>query len=44
MRDFAFSIYALSRLGFTAEAAAFNTFRRAISDAATPKTATARSG
>ncbi|HUA46708.1 MAG TPA: glycoside hydrolase family 15 protein [Solirubrobacteraceae bacterium] len=36
VRDFAFSIYALSRLGFTAETAAFNTFRRAVSDAATP--------
>jgi GH15 family glucan-1,4-alpha-glucosidase len=37
LRDFAFSIYALSRLGFTAEATAFNAFRRAISDAAAPR-------
>ena len=36
VRDFAFSIYALSRLGFTAETDAVNTFRRAISDAAAP--------
>jgi len=34
LRDFAFSIYALSRLGFTQEAAAFNGFRRTISRAA----------
>ena len=34
LRDFAFSIFALSRLGFTAEATAFNTFRRQISNAA----------
>jgi GH15 family glucan-1,4-alpha-glucosidase len=37
VRDFAFSIYALSRLGFTAEVAAFNRFRRAISHAAVPR-------
>jgi GH15 family glucan-1,4-alpha-glucosidase len=36
LRDFAFSIYALSRLGFTEEMKAFNGFRRAISTAATP--------
>jgi GH15 family glucan-1,4-alpha-glucosidase len=36
LRDFAFSIYALSRLGFTAEAAAFNRFRRTISEEAVP--------
>ena len=36
VRDFAFSIFALSRLGFTAEAASLNTFRRAVSDAAVP--------
>ena len=35
LRDFAFSIYALSRLGFIHEAAAFNSFRRTISRAAT---------
>jgi GH15 family glucan-1,4-alpha-glucosidase len=35
-RDFAFSIYALSRLGFTAEAAAFNAFRAAVSRTAAP--------
>jgi GH15 family glucan-1,4-alpha-glucosidase len=34
LRDFAFSIFALSRLGFTAEATAFNRFRRQISNAA----------
>ena len=34
LRDFAFSSFALSRLGFTAEATAFNTFRRRISNAA----------
>ena len=34
LRDFAFSIYALSRLGFTAEATAFNRFRLQISNAA----------
>jgi GH15 family glucan-1,4-alpha-glucosidase len=34
LRDFAFSIYALSRLGFTAEAVAFNSFRRRVSTAA----------
>jgi GH15 family glucan-1,4-alpha-glucosidase len=34
LRDFAFSIYALSRLGFVAEALAFNNFRRKISSAA----------
>jgi GH15 family glucan-1,4-alpha-glucosidase len=37
LRDFAFSIYALSRLGFTEEAAAFSRFRRTISRAATSK-------
>jgi GH15 family glucan-1,4-alpha-glucosidase len=36
LRDFAFSTYALSRLGFTHEATAFNSFRRVISDAAVP--------
>jgi GH15 family glucan-1,4-alpha-glucosidase len=36
LRDFAFSIYALSRLGFIAEAAAFNRFRRTISEEAIP--------
>ena len=36
LRDFAFSIYALSRLGFTEELASFNSFRRAISGSATP--------
>jgi GH15 family glucan-1,4-alpha-glucosidase len=30
LRDFTFSIYALSRLGFTSEARAFNSFRRAL--------------
>jgi GH15 family glucan-1,4-alpha-glucosidase len=34
LRDFAFSIYALSRLGFVAEALAFNDFGRKISSAA----------
>jgi GH15 family glucan-1,4-alpha-glucosidase len=34
LRDFAFSIYALSRLGFVAEALAFNGFGRRISSAA----------
>jgi GH15 family glucan-1,4-alpha-glucosidase len=34
LRDFAFSIYALSRLGFVAEALAFNGFGRKISSAA----------
>src|SRR6202035_4171773 len=34
LRDFAFSIYALSRLGFVAEALAFNAFGRRISSAA----------
>jgi GH15 family glucan-1,4-alpha-glucosidase len=34
LRDFAFSIYALSRLGFVAEATAFNSFRRRISNTA----------
>ena len=34
LRDFAFSSFALSRLGFTAEATAFNTFQRRISNAA----------
>jgi GH15 family glucan-1,4-alpha-glucosidase len=34
LRDFAFSIYALSRLGFAAEAVAFNGFGRKISSAA----------
>ncbi len=34
VRDFAFSIYALSRLGFTNETAALNSLRRAISHAA----------
>jgi GH15 family glucan-1,4-alpha-glucosidase len=34
LRDFAFSIYALSRLGFAAEAVAFNRFRRSIANAA----------
>ncbi|MCL2768719.1 MAG: glycoside hydrolase family 15 protein [Solirubrobacterales bacterium] len=34
VRDFAFSIYALSRLGFAAEAVAFNGFRRKVSTAA----------
>ena len=34
LRDFAFSIYALSRLGFAAEAIAFNSFRRSVSTAA----------
>jgi GH15 family glucan-1,4-alpha-glucosidase len=34
LRDFAFSIYALSRLGFAAEAVSFNSFRRSISTAA----------
>jgi GH15 family glucan-1,4-alpha-glucosidase len=34
LRDFAFSIYALSRLGFVAEAVAFNAFGRKISSAA----------
>jgi GH15 family glucan-1,4-alpha-glucosidase len=33
LRDFAFSIYALSELGFAAEAVAFNGFRRKISSA-----------
>jgi GH15 family glucan-1,4-alpha-glucosidase len=37
LRDFAFSIYALSRLGFSEEVTAFNGFRRAISSAATPR-------
>ena len=37
VRDFAFSIRALSRLGFTAEAAAFNAFRRTLSLAAAPR-------
>jgi GH15 family glucan-1,4-alpha-glucosidase len=37
LRDFAFSIYALSRLGFSEEVTAFNGFRRAISNAATPQ-------
>jgi GH15 family glucan-1,4-alpha-glucosidase len=36
LRDFAFSIYALSRLGFIAEATAFNEFRRRISKTAIP--------
>ena len=36
LRDFAFSIYALSRLGFSAEAVAFNGFRRRISTAWAP--------
>ncbi|HEV3094165.1 MAG TPA: glycoside hydrolase family 15 protein, partial [Solirubrobacteraceae bacterium] len=31
LRDFAFSIFALSRLGFAAEAVAFNGFRRRVS-------------
>jgi GH15 family glucan-1,4-alpha-glucosidase len=35
LRDFAFSIYALSRLGFTDEVAAAKRFGRAISNAAT---------
>ena len=35
LRDFAFSAYALSRLGFRAEATALNNFRRAISRVAT---------
>ena len=34
LRDFAFSIYALTRLGFAAEAVSFNSFRRSISTAA----------
>ena len=34
LRDFAFSIFALTRLGFTAEAIAFNRFRGRISNAA----------
>ena len=34
LRDFAFSIYALSRLGFAAEAVAFNSFRRRVSTGA----------
>jgi GH15 family glucan-1,4-alpha-glucosidase len=38
LRDFAFSIYALSRLGFTAEATAFNRFRREVSNAAAGRT------
>ncbi len=38
LRDFAFSIYALSRLGFVAEAIAFNGFRRKISSAAAAPT------
>ena len=37
VRDFAYSIRALSRLGFTAEAAAFNAFRRTLSLAAAPR-------
>jgi GH15 family glucan-1,4-alpha-glucosidase len=36
LRDFAFSTYAPSRLGFTAEASAFDLFRRAISQGAAP--------
>jgi GH15 family glucan-1,4-alpha-glucosidase len=36
LRDSAFSIYALSRLGFTDEAAAFNEFLRTISQTARP--------
>jgi GH15 family glucan-1,4-alpha-glucosidase len=36
LRDFAFSAYALSRLGFEREAAAFNAFRRSISQACVP--------
>ena len=36
VRDFAFSTYALSRLGFTGEATAFNNFHRALSHAAVP--------
>jgi GH15 family glucan-1,4-alpha-glucosidase len=36
-RDFAFSFHALSRLGFWREAAAFNSFRRTISNAAVPR-------
>ncbi len=38
LRDFAFSIYALSRLGFVAEAVAFNGFGRKISSAAAAPT------
>jgi GH15 family glucan-1,4-alpha-glucosidase len=38
LRDFAFSVYALSRLGFAAEAVAFNGFRRKISSAAAAPT------
>jgi GH15 family glucan-1,4-alpha-glucosidase len=34
LRDFAFSIFALSRLGFAAEAVAFNSFRRRVSTVA----------
>jgi hypothetical protein len=34
LRDFAFSIFALSRLGFAAEAVAFNSFRRMVSTVA----------
>ena len=37
VRDFAFSIYALSRLGFTGEAADLNAFRHAVSRAAAPR-------
>jgi GH15 family glucan-1,4-alpha-glucosidase len=37
LRDFAFATYALSQLGFTAEATAFNSFRRTISRAAAPR-------
>jgi GH15 family glucan-1,4-alpha-glucosidase len=37
VRDFAFSIRALFRLGFTAEAAALSTFYHAVSSAATPR-------
>jgi GH15 family glucan-1,4-alpha-glucosidase len=39
LRDFAFAIFALSRLGFTAEATAFNRFRRTISSAAVARDA-----
>ena len=37
LRDFAFSIYALSRLGFSAEAVAFNGFRRQDLDGRGPR-------
>ncbi len=36
VRDFSFSVYALSRLGFTNETAALNSLRRAISRPAVP--------